>query len=253
MEVKRDKYSNTVREMSNRIKPNTRESQRGLNLRKMSINVDSKSTKNADKRTPSSKLDFPNRKEPMRDSHSKFRLTNLQFDSSKCYERLSAVAKPTARNEETRKLREIYRLTKQINSKLLSAQNKTDARVQTDPASHVTRNPSNLTTQSIAKEIAVNELFGVKPYVLTGMLDGADSELKRFLLTRLVDQYKLQFVAEEILMELREQGIEVERFVYQAYEQLSVRARAATSNTLITDTELSEQGIGLRLNLNNAD
>ena len=181
---------------------------------------------------------------------------NIQLNNknlTKCYIKPNFTNKLPVTKEETKELREINRLIKEINAKLLKTKNKKEIGVQTSGYNYTPKNPSTLTINSIFKDITINELFNIKPQLLQNMLKNADSDLKRFLISRIIHQYQYQLITEEILLELRDQGLEVEKYIYEAYDQLGIQQKdlEPSSDLLIMDTDGSESINAMKLDLDN--
>lgn len=251
MEVKNTKYNNTIMDKSSHSKTKIEKELKSLNNRKISFNLNPKSRRITDRHSVSGKADLIKTKDFSFNKFGQFKLGKLHVDSEKCYLKPNFLRKSTAYKEDDIKIKEIYELTKEINRKLLKGAIKTDKYVQVDDLKYIPKNPSNLTMNSILREVATNELFGIKPQLLETLLNKADSDLKRFLLITIVNQYKLQSVSEEILIELKNQGFDVEKFVYEVYDQLGIRPKepVSSSETLIMDTEMSDAITGLKLDL----
>ena len=159
----------------------------------------------------------------------------------------------TYNNEEKKQLKEIKKLVKQINSKLWNSENKQDLGVQTSGCYYTPKHPSTLTIKSILKEVAINDLFRIKPQLFENLLKNADSDLKRFLLSRIVYQYQYQSVVEELLSELKDQGLDAEAYIYEAYKSLGIQEKItpASSERLIIDTDATETIESMQIDLDN--
>lgn len=193
------------------------------------------------------------RKNPKHILNTDINAMREQLSPQKLHMSPKAKIKMGLKKEEIRKLKEISQLVREMDEKLLHIKEKSERAIQTDSVPYRSKKPSTLTVYSILKETAINELFGLKPQIFKTLLDKADSELKQHLLASIVNQYKYQIVIEEILIELRDQGLDVEACILEVYNRMGLKITQPqpSSDRLIIDTETSDAIPEMKLNLKN--